>query len=388
MKQVLAGLTIDLLIPRPLKGSGGHRTIYSNARALKEAGAQVTLHFESGGPRAIRKARALFETAGMSLSQDWPSRLPLSDIVVATTWQSALAASRIETGASKAHFAQDYECWFYPRGDEFLGASRAHDLALETIVIGRWLPTVLWREHRLGARVVPFTADLERYRPGRRPPAGERPKRVLAMYQPEKPRRCPELMAATLSRLLRSEPAAEVTTVGSRWSPRLGHRHRHLGVVSPDKLAELYRSSDAGLSLSTSNPSRVPFEMMASGLPVVEIGAENTVYDLPEAGCLLAHPDPVSLCEALQAIVNDSELTARLSKNGTEFMVSRPAADEQAALVAAIASIAAGEEPPGPVDSPTYGGEILTSPQSEVRLPADALGMAARIRKRLIQVSS
>ena len=128
--------------------------------------------------------------------------------------------------------------------------------------------------------------------------------------------------------------------------------------------------------------------MMASGLPVVEIGAENTIYDLPEAGCLLAHPDPVSLCEALQAILNDSELLARLSKSGTGFMASRPAADEQAAFVAAVASIAAGEEPPVPVDSPTYGGEILTSPQSEVRLPVDALGMAARIRKRLIQLSS
>ena len=151
MKQVLAGQKIDLLVPQPLKGSGGHRTIYSNAAALKEAGARVTLHFESGGSRAMRRARGLFETAGMSLSQGWPDRLPLSDIVLATTWQSALAVGRIETGAVKAHFAQDYESWFYPRGDDFLSASRAHDLALETIVIGRWLPEVLWREHRLGA---------------------------------------------------------------------------------------------------------------------------------------------------------------------------------------------------------------------------------------------
>ena len=332
MKRALAGLTVDLLIPQPLRGSGGHRTIYSNAGALKQAGARVTLHFEAGGSRAIRRARRLFDTAGMSLSQGWPDHLPSSDIVLATTWQSALAAWRIETGAAKVHFAQDYECWFYPRGDDFLGASRAHDLALETIVIGRWLPTVLWQEHRLGARVVPFTADLERYRPGHGPPAGARAKRVVAMYQPDKPRRCPELMAATLSRLLRADPAVEVTTVGSRWSPRLGRRHRHLGVVRPDELAQLYRTSDVGLSLSTSNPSRVPFEMMASGLPVVEIGAENTIYDLPEAGCLLAHPDPVSLCDALQAILGDPELEARLSENGAEFMASRAAVEEQSRL--------------------------------------------------------
>jgi hypothetical protein len=387
MKQVLTGLSIDILIPQPLRGSGGHRTIYSNAGALKRAGARVTLHFESGGPRALRKATGLFETAGMSLSQGWPSRLPASDIVIATTWQSAFAASRIETGASKAHFAQDYECWFYPRGDDFLGASRAHDLALETIVIGRWLPTILRREHRLNARVVPFTADLERYRPGPRPSAGERPKRVLAVYQPEKPRRCPELMAATLLRLLHCESEVEVTTVGSRWNPRLGERHRHLGVVSPDRLAELYRNSDAGFSLSTSNPSRVPFEMMAAGLPVVEIGGENTIHDLPDAGCLLAHPDPASLCEALQAVLDDSEGSA-LSRNGADFMASRPSSAEQAAFVSAIASITAGGEPPTLVDSPTYGREIITAPRSESMVPTVGKRMGDRLRKRLIQVSS
>jgi hypothetical protein len=386
MKRELAGLTVDFLIPQPLRGSGGHRTIYSNAGALSEAGARVTLHFEGGGSRAIRKARGLFETAGMSLSPGWPSRLPASDIVIATTWQSALAASRIETGASKAHFAQDYECWFYPRGDDFLGASRAHDLSLETIVIGRWLPTVLWPEHRLGARVVPFTADLERYRPGPGPPAGARAKRVVAMYQPEKPRRCPELMAATLARLLRADPAVEVTTVGSRWSPRLGRRHRHLGVVRPDELARLYRTSDVGLSLSASNPSRAPFEMMASGLPVVEIGAENTIYDLPEAGCMLAHPDPVSLCEALQAILGDPGLGASLSENGAEFMASRVAVEEHAAFVEAVASIAAGEEAPRPDDSPLYGGEVLTASRSQASVPEGRSRMADRIRKRAVRI--
>lgn len=385
MNLPLADLNVDFLIPRPLKGSGGHRTIYRNAGALQDAGARVRLHFEHGGSKAKTQAEKLFEVGTMSLQDGWPSALPGSDLLFATTWQSAWAVAAVDTTAIKAHFVQDYECWFYPRGDDYLDASRAHDLGLRSIGIGEWLPRVLWREHGLPALSIPFTAELDRYKAGPVPRPARKTRQVVAMYQPEKPRRCPELMSAALSRVLESEPGVEVVTVGSRWSPRLGERHRHLGVVGPDELAGLYRDSDVGLSISASNPSRVPFEMMASGLPVVEVGGENTIFDLPEAGCLLAEPDAASLSGAICGLLEEPELSERKSQGGVEFMRDRPASDEQTAFVDAVRRIIAGEITTEPAGSPRYESKFIKAPET-TRPGRTGRSWAQKLRRLLIQL--
>lgn len=388
MNQSLSGLRVDVLVPQPLEGSGGHRTIYTNAAALSAAGAKVRVHCEDGGHRSLRRLKSLFGAQGLTLKAGWPSRLSQSDLLLATTWQSALAAPAVETSAIKAHFVQDYECWFNPRGYEFLMASRAHDLGLASITIGEWLPQQLWREHRLPARIIPFTADLGCYFPEPASSANGGARRVVAMYQPEKPRRCPVLMEEALSRVLVAEPSVEVVTVGSHWNPDLGKRHRHVGIVEPNELATLYRESTVGFSLSSSNPSRVPFEMMASGLPVVELGGDNTIFDFPEEGCLLAEPDPASCSAAILKILGDSELAARMSRDGAEFMASRSAPEEQAAFVRAVASIAAGEPTGEPTGSPRYSAEILSANGTGSAILMGRRSLRKRIKRRLIQLRS
>ena len=60
--------------------------------------------------------------------------------------------------------------------------------------------------------------------------------------------------------------------------------------------------------MSASNPSRIPFEMMASGLPVVELYRENNLYDFPNDGCLLADSTPEAIANALLTILDDKKL--------------------------------------------------------------------------------
>ena len=375
----------DFLVPGPLVGSGGHRTIYRNAKALAEAGCEVAVHIESDerrGRRSLRKVNKFYDAGGLSMHATWPDEVD-GDVLVGTTWQSACHAARIRSNVIKAHFVQDYEGWFYPQGDQRLAAERVHDLGLESVVIGNWLSNILEDDHGLSVRSVPFTADLSTY--GRQSgPGGANPgfPQVVAMYQPEKPRRCPDLMEAALARLLGTVKNVKVITVGSRFGPRLGERHEHLGLVSTKRLSELYRSSSLGLSMSTSNPSRVPFEMMAAGLPVVELAIESNIYDLPESGCLLSRPDPASLALAMTRVISEPDLAASLSEGGIAFMANRDEAKETDAFVKAINSIVKREAPTAVDRSPLFTGEFVQSPGDTLWYPRGESSLLGRIRRK------
>ena len=355
-----------MLAPPPLAGSGGHRTVYRNLNALAGAGFRVEVHVEGRRLRPgwleTARTRQLFEVSDdIGLTPGWPGGLDEADLVLATTWQSALHLGKLKTSGLKAHFVQDYECLFYPEEDERSALARSvHDLGFPSITIGNWLVEVLSREHGLTAWPTPFSADLELYAGDFTPPAS-RQKVVVANYQPEKPRRCPEVMESSLQLVLDDDPAVEVVTFGSRRSPGLSGNHRHLGLIDPGTLATLYREAGAGLSMSATNPSRVPFEMMAAGLPVVELGGDNTILDLPEQACLLAEAEPKAVAAALSRVLVDEQEGARRSLAASEFMSLRDRSVETEAFVEAVRDLISGKPPSTDGQEPLYRARFLSA---------------------------
>lgn len=335
---------VDILLPTPLSGSGGLRTVIVNAESLAARGHTVRLHVQTQrrSRRGAEKTRAWFPVSKCQVRQGWPQSLPDSDAVMATTWFSAPVVAALPSAARRLYFVQDYEPLFHPAGDLSVAAAGSYRLGLQTLVIGSWLQHKLHHDHAVDTARVPFTADLDTYRPD----GHQRRPQVVAIYQPDKPRRCPDLVRKTLTRVLAA--GLEVVTVGARPDPRLGRGHRHLGMVDVDTLADLYRSSAAGLCVSASNPSRVPFEMMACGLPVVEAHLPNTVFDFPEGACLLARPDPAAMAAALVRAAAEPER----GELGVRYMQPRPAAEEQRAFARFVEAAVAGE-PTGTAHMPT-----------------------------------
>ena len=354
-----------MLAPPPLVGSGGHRTIYRNLAALAEAGFTVTVFVEGRrfrpGWLARKRTRSLFGVPErIELVSGWPERIEGFDLVMATTWQSALRLGTVETSGRKAHFVQDYECLFYPEDDERHAVARSvHDLGFASITIGNWLVEVLSREHGLSVWPTPFSADLVLY--GGEPLPASRRRMVVANFQPEKPRRCPELMEGALQLVLDSDPSVEVVTFGSRRAPRISGNHRHLGLVQPEDLSALYREGGVGLSMSATNPSRVPFEMMAAGLPVVELGGDNTILDLPEQGCFLAEPEPNAVAAALSRVLVDEEEGTSLSLGAREFMNLHPRSVETGAFVEAVGDVVAEKLPSTDRQEPLYRTQFISA---------------------------
>ena len=103
-------------------------------------------------------------------------------------------------------------------------------------------------------------------------------------------------------------------------------------------LADLYRSSRAGIVFSTTNPSLVPYEMMACGLPVVDLGRPgneqnyNDRFDIAR----LVNPDPPIMATEIAALLdNEAELRER-SRKGLEFVRSFPSEEEVGSRVEAL----------------------------------------------------
>ena len=76
--------------------------------------------------------------------------------------------------------------------------------------------------------------------------------------------------------------------------------------------------------MSSSNPSRIPFEMMAAGLPVVDLYRENNLYDIPDDGVLLADTSPEAVATAIIKLLDDEKLRNKLGKAGYEYMQKYP----------------------------------------------------------------
>ncbi len=297
--------------------------------------------------------------------------------MIATTWFTAGPVAAVKSAAHKFYFAQDYEPLFFPAGDLSVAAGASYDLGLTTVVIGRWLQHKLATDHAVTAWSVPFTADPALYTPSN----GGRLQRVVAIYQPDKPRRCADLLTESLRRLMDRSPA-EVVTVGSRKAPDLGPRHTHLGLIAPAELAQLYKTSSAGLCLSASNPSRVPFEMMACALPVVELNMPNTVYDLPADGCLLARPDPDSVSQALTTLLEDHALLERLGAGGASWMRGRPQTDETNSFAEIIDGHLGGHPPTTTIPEPIYPNPPITASRFTPWQPSGSASLLRRSLRR------
>src|SRR5262249_54859110 len=142
------------------------------------------------------------------------------------------------------------------------------------------------------ARDIPFWVDRRYYFAPDARRERQRP-RILYFARPHMPRRCYELGLEALAVLAKQTPEIEICLFGADHVPgRLDFPYTALGILSPKELGELYRGYDVGLAFSTTNPSLVTFEMMACGLPVVDLDVFDARDRHGGYPAVLAEPSP------------------------------------------------------------------------------------------------
>jgi glycosyltransferase involved in cell wall biosynthesis len=127
------------------------------------------------------------------------------------------------------------------------------------------------------------------------------------------------LGVAALAELHRRRPDVRIVLFGQDERLRLPFDHEHRGIVAPEELARLYREATVGICLSLTNYSLIPQEMLACGLPCVELAGGSTEAELgSDGGVELAEPNPVRIADAVGRLLGDRDLWERRSSRGLE----------------------------------------------------------------------
>lgn len=315
---------IAWVMPHPGKGSGGHRTIIQNVNALLRAGYECDIYVEEdmvSTPEMVKeKINEYYEKCDANVYVGIRMRKEY-DILFATGWQIVDFVKQVPA-KRKAYFIQDFEPWFFPMGDQYLITENSYRYGFKPVTIGRWLAHKMLAEYNNPVKYFDFGADLNVYK---KLDNIEKENAICFVYQPEKSRRCDYIGLKALRIVKALRPDVKIYLYGSSVVPnQIDLDCTNLNIIPIEQCNELYNKCKVGVCMSSSNPSRIPFEMMAAGLPVVELYKENNIYDLPDEGVLLSRTTPEAIASAILHLLDNPEECQKMSEFGTNYMKDYP----------------------------------------------------------------
>lgn len=322
--QVPASLRLAWIIPDFGYGSGGHATIFRLSAELSRIGHTNEFWIIPG-------SRFADSNSAHEAIQRWftqqkcqvhflePSRVGTvqCDVCIATEYRTAYYAQALRTPWRKLYLIQDYEPYFFPAGTDFLIAEESYRLPLEPLTAGRWLAKRLHEYYGRAPESFELGVEDACYYPDE---VTERQRFSVGFYLRETTaRRCADLGAIALQEVCREIPKVVVHFFGQpKGLTNLRvpcHQH---GILPTGALAKLYRTLDVGVVLSATNHSLVPAEMMACGLPVVELDTPSARLDYPTSAITLAPAHPRSIAAAIIELLSNRDLWETKSRGGIQ----------------------------------------------------------------------
>jgi glycosyltransferase involved in cell wall biosynthesis len=353
-------LHVAWIVPAFGVGGGGHTTIFRMVRALERAGhrCSIWVHDPGGVDRVkagtmrkrIRDHYFAIDAEVHSGFADWKG----ADVALATGWDTVYQLLRLGGTGARAYFVQDHEPEFYPTSARALFAEQSYGFGLHCICASPWLAELM--KTRYGAEATPFTlgADGGDYAPV----GSQRRSDTIAFYARSfTERRGVELGVMALAEVVRRRPQTRVALYGTNAMIQAPFAYQHIGIVSPARLARLYSEATVGLSLSMTNYSLIPLEMMACGLPVVELAGRACEGVFGDDGSLisLAGETAGEIAERLIELLSDADLRQRRSLAGLDFAAANSWDVGERVVVGAIEKLAAG----GARQEPWAAGSLI-----------------------------
>lgn len=291
-------MSIGWVTVPPGPGSGGHTTMFRMITALEQAGHSCVLYLYDRHGGDVRQREAV-------VREYWPGvRAEVRDVrdgvagmdaLVATSWQTAHIVARYASAVRRSfYFVQDYEPYFYARGSEYALAEDTFRFGFYGITAGRWLGDLLGKDFGMECQAFEFGADTDVYRYD----GGNLRDGVVFYAKPTVARRGYRLGVEVLHEFSRRHPNAPLHLFGDRTEclPFAVESH---GRLTPDSLNQLYNRCRVGLTLSFTNISLIPWELLASGtVPVINDADHNRIV-LDNASVRWAAPTVGSLVDQL-----------------------------------------------------------------------------------------
>ncbi len=317
-------LHIAVVIPSFRTGSGGHDTIFRIFQKIEQLGHSCSIwladpmqRMKGEWPAVIRRRiRDEFVELDAPVYKgfdDWFG----ADVVLATSWETVAPVLQLPSCRARAYFVQDYEPSFSPTSAESIWAEDSYRKGLFAICASPWLAQLMRERYSASASVFQLGVDSGVYYPRQ----VERQPKTIAFYgRAATPRRAVPLGMLALAELHRRHPDLRIVIYGDRHPLESTFPYEYLGVASQEQLATLYSEATVGLCLSVTNYSRAPQEMMACGLPCVDLAGFSAESVFGEDGPVaLSEFSPKAIAGHMEQLLQDQELWNERSQAGIEF---------------------------------------------------------------------
>jgi O-antigen biosynthesis protein len=321
--------TIAWVVPAWKIGSGGHTTIFRLVRQMELRGHSCAIFvFDHKGVLRKSASELREEIREHFIPVEAPVFLGLddfdsADVAIATEWSTAFPVRDLPRCREKVYLVQDDEPRFFATSAESIWAEETYRMGYRCIAYTPWMAGILERDYGLEARWFECGTDLDTYTFAGED--GREPGHIAVYGRRETPRRAVELAVAGIANLFERRPGMRITLFGSNIKGSAPFPCEDLGVRPPSELAALYRRASAGVVFSLTTHSLVAQEMMASGLPVVELEGDNVSGALGVSGerVMLAEHSPDSIADALERVLDDREAAAAMARRARAFVEER-----------------------------------------------------------------
>jgi glycosyltransferase involved in cell wall biosynthesis len=321
-------LRIAMVIPSFRRGSGGHGTLMQILTRLEARGhvCSVWLHDFTGQhlaewPAVVRAdINEFFVPMQGPVYKDF-AEWQGADVVIATGWQTVHPTLMLDQCRSRVYLVNDHEPDFYPASTERSLAEDTYRHDLHCIAASPWLRDLLIDRYDTTADAFQLGVDHAIYTPMQAVP---RERDTVVYYaRHATPRRAVPIGLMALSELHRRRPDTRIVLFGDPGVLESPFPYEHHGVLSPQQLARLYNEATVGLCLSLTNFSLMPKEMLACGLPCVELAGVSAESIFGSSGALeLAQLEPNAIADAMERLLEDEALWQQRSQAGIEFVAS------------------------------------------------------------------
>lgn len=268
---------IVFVIPEISKGAGGHTSIFRVGSYLSRCGYNVTYAVvmqSYNEKQQIEQAKGCLSDYKGVIASFASVESDEFDVVIATDVFSVYYGQKLK--GYKMIFVQDFEPLFYATGDLSYIARKVYQMGFHMISLGEWNKQMILNhiDGSLSIDTVPFPYEKSEYHYVKRDYSKLKNKKQLSLcaYMRNTPRRMPGL-CQLIAKSLTEKFAADGVELSVFYygENKLKYEYgKNLGKIDKRQLNSLYRDCDFGLVASGTNISLVPYEMMATGLPIIE----------------------------------------------------------------------------------------------------------------------
>jgi glycosyltransferase involved in cell wall biosynthesis/GT2 family glycosyltransferase len=318
-------LRIAMVIPPFRRGSGGHNTLFQIFSRLEQRGHICSVwvqdyrgmlgHVRAGVLR--HEIAEYFAPIKGTVHRGFDGWIG-ADVAVATGWQTVHPMLRLGGCHARAYVVNDHEPDFYAASIDHSLAQDTYRHGLHCIAASPWLRDLLIERYGASADAFQLGVDHQTYRPR---PVPRRRDTVVYYARPETPRRAVPAGLLALAELHRRRPDIRIALFGSAHYLHTPFPYEHMGVLTTEQLSWLYSEATVGLCLSLTNFSLMPQEMLACGLPCVELAGVSAESIFGAEGPLeLAPLVPSALADSIERLLDDRAVWEERSRRGIELV--------------------------------------------------------------------